>query len=32
MRPDYARKIFADQRRRYIFLLVSLAANSPVVF
>ena len=23
MRPDYARKLFDDQRRRYIFLLIS---------
>jgi hypothetical protein len=29
MRPDYARKIFADQRRRYIFLLITLATGSP---
>jgi hypothetical protein len=28
MRPDYARKIFNDQRGRYIFLLISLAADS----
>jgi hypothetical protein len=28
MRPDYARKIFADQRSRYIFLLISLAVDS----
>jgi hypothetical protein len=28
MRPDYARKLFADQRRRYIFLLLSLATGS----
>lgn len=27
MRPDYARKIFTDQRRRYIFLLASLATD-----
>jgi hypothetical protein len=24
MRPDYARKLFIDQRKRYIFLLISL--------
>lgn len=28
MRPDYDCKIFADQRRRYIFLLISLATDS----
>ena len=28
MRPDYACKIFTDQRRRYIFLLISLATDS----
>lgn len=28
MRPDYARKLFADQRSRYIFLLISLATAS----
>jgi hypothetical protein len=28
MRPDYARKIFTDQRSRYIFLLISLATDS----
>jgi hypothetical protein len=32
MRPDYARKIFADQRNRYIFLLISLAADSFFCF
>ena len=32
MRPDYARKIFADQRRRYIFLLISLATDSLFCF
>jgi hypothetical protein len=31
MRPDYARKIFSDQRRRYIFLLISLAAGSSYI-
>jgi hypothetical protein len=28
MRPDYARKLFSDQRSRYIFLLISLEAAS----
>lgn len=28
MRPDYACKIFTDQRRRYIFLLISLATDT----
>ena len=28
MRPDYAFKLFVDQRSRYIFLLVSLATAS----
>jgi hypothetical protein len=32
MRPDYARKIFSDQRRRYIFLLISLAADPSPFF
>jgi hypothetical protein len=32
MRPDYARKLFADQRRRYIFLLISLATDSGNTF
>jgi hypothetical protein len=27
MRPDYASKIFIDQRSRYIFLLISLATD-----
>ena len=30
MRPDYARKLFVDQRRRYIFLLISLATGSVI--
>ncbi len=32
MRPDYAFKLYLDQRCRYIFLLVSLAMKpvSPV--
>jgi hypothetical protein len=29
MRPDYARKLFNDQRSRYIFLLITLATDSP---
>ena len=28
MRPDYACKLFTDQRSRYIFLLISLATGS----
>jgi len=32
MRPDYACKLFADQRRRYIFLLISLATDSLNTF
>jgi hypothetical protein len=32
MRPDYARKLFVDQRRRYIFLLISLATGSLNLF
>jgi hypothetical protein len=28
MRPDYAYKLFTDQRRRYIFLVLSLAADA----
>jgi hypothetical protein len=32
MRPDYARKLFIDQRRRYIFLLISLATGSVNLF
>ncbi len=31
MRPDYACKLFTDQRRRYIFLLISLATD-PLTF
>jgi len=31
MRPDYALKIFDDKRRRYIFLLISLATDSLVI-
>jgi len=31
MRPDYARKLFTDQRYRYIFLLISLATD-PFTF
>jgi hypothetical protein len=30
MRPDYASKPFVDQRRRYIFLLISLATGSVI--
>jgi hypothetical protein len=32
MRPDYARKLFSDQRSRYIFLLISLATGSSGIF
>jgi len=32
MRPDYACKLFTDQRKRYIFLLISLATDSSPVF
>jgi hypothetical protein len=32
MRPDYACKLFVDQRSRYIFLLVSLATGSLCAF
>ena len=32
MRPDYASKLFTDQRKRYIFLLISLATGSLPVF
>jgi len=32
MRPDYACKWFADQRKRYIFLLITLATGSLAVF
>jgi hypothetical protein len=28
MRPDYAYKLFTDQRGRYIFLIISLATDS----
>jgi len=28
MRPDYAYKLFTDQRTRYIFLLLSLATDA----
>ncbi len=28
MRPDYAYKLFTDQRRRYIFLVLSLATDA----
>jgi hypothetical protein len=28
MRPDYAYKIFTDQRLRYIFLILSLATDN----
>jgi hypothetical protein len=28
MRPDYAFKLFMDQRRRYIFLVLSLATDA----
>jgi len=28
MRPDYAYKLFTDQRARYIFLLLSLATDA----
>jgi hypothetical protein len=28
MRPDYACKLFIDQRSRYVFLLISLATGS----
>ncbi len=28
MRPDYAYKLFTDQRRRYIFLVLSLATDT----
>jgi hypothetical protein len=28
MRPDYAYKLFTDQRNRYIFLIISLATDS----
>ncbi len=28
MRPDYACKLFTDQRRRYIFLVLSLATDA----
>jgi len=28
MRPDYAFKLFADQRGRYVFLINSLATDS----
>lgn len=28
MRPDYANKLFTDQRRRYIFLILSLATDA----
>ncbi len=32
MRPDYAHKPFADQRKRYIFLLISLTTDSTGPF
>jgi hypothetical protein len=32
MRPDYARKLFTDQRTRYIFLLISLTTGSLLFF
>lgn len=32
MHPDYARKLFSDQRSRYIFLLISLASDSLGIF
>jgi hypothetical protein len=28
MRPDYAYKLFTDQRGRYIFLILSLATDA----
>jgi hypothetical protein len=28
MRPDYAYKLFTDQRRRYIFLVLLLATDA----
>jgi hypothetical protein len=28
MRPDYAYKLFTDQRGRYIFLVLSLATDA----
>jgi hypothetical protein len=28
MRPDYACKLFTDQRGRYIFLILSLASDA----
>lgn len=28
MRPDYAFKLFSDQRGRYIFLIISLATDA----
>jgi len=30
MRPDYAYKLFTDQRRRYIFLILSLATDAVI--
>ena len=32
MSPDYAFKLFADQRRRYVFLLTSLSTGHLVTF
>ena len=30
MRPDYAYKLFTDQRLRYIFLILSLATDAII--